>query len=88
MYILNINDFVKKERDNYVFWVKIAHFIIETNGKRIFFINIFLPRETKIPFEGFYILFFSIFVPKGLLFLGRKHMSTDQTTLKKKHFTM
>ena len=59
MFIFNkYQIFGKNKRDNFAFWVKIAHFIIETNGKWNFLIRKSLPllpttRETKVLFKGF-----------------------------------
>lgn len=52
MYIFTeFKRFCQTKRDNFLGGVEIAHFIIKTNGKRIFTPA---PRETKIPF-GFFI---------------------------------
>lgn len=80
--------FVQTVIDNYAFWVKIGHFIIETDGKRIFFYKTPPPPETKFPLRGFiYCVLTYSFTPKVLLFHG-ENVCTDQNTFHKKHFAL
>lgn len=74
------------KRDNFVFWVKIVHFIIENKGKRKCFLKHPPPPvKQKILLRGFNYCYLAYFYQRVCCFTGG-NMSTDRNTFQKKNF--